>query len=76
MIRDHGAVSAPVAQAMAVGCRTRLRTDLAVSTTGLAGPGGPTDDKPIGLMFELIMGSKAGGFWMVCVAELHYAVVS
>jgi len=51
LLAEHGAVSGPVAEAMAVGCRTRLQTDLAVSTVGIAGPGGVSQAKPQGLTF-------------------------
>jgi nicotinamide-nucleotide amidase len=51
LIDSHGAVSAEVAEAMAVGCRTRLRTDLAVSTVGVAGPGDLGPDRPAGLVY-------------------------
>ena len=51
LLETHGAVSAPVAEAMAAGCLTKLKTDIAVSTTGLAGPGGASAEKPVGLVF-------------------------
>lgn len=47
----HGAVSAQVAMAMAVGARARFAADLAASVTGIAGPGGGSDAKPVGLTY-------------------------
>ena len=51
LLEKRGAVSAPVAEAMARGAREVLRADIAVSVTGLAGPGGDDFGNPVGTVF-------------------------
>ena len=58
LIAAHGAVSAEVAAAMAQGVRARLGVDLGVALTGVAGPDGGTEEKPVGLVFVHAVGPE------------------
>jgi nicotinamide-nucleotide amidase len=51
LIERHGAVSAEVAQALAAGARELLVADVGVGVTGVAGPGGGSEEKPVGLVW-------------------------
>jgi nicotinamide-nucleotide amidase len=50
MLEEHGAVSDPVVRAMAEGVRERFGVDIGIATTGISGPDGETDGKPVGLV--------------------------
>ena len=66
LIARHGAVSAEVADAMARGAMGRVGAAWAIAVTGLAGPGGGTPEKPVGLVYVAIGGPDG-----VAVRELH-----
>jgi nicotinamide-nucleotide amidase len=51
LITTHGAVSAPVAEAMARGALQRSAATIAIAVTGIAGPGGGSAEKPVGLVW-------------------------
>jgi nicotinamide-nucleotide amidase len=51
LLLEQGAVSAPVAEAMAEGVRERARTDFGLAVTGIAGPEGGSEEKPVGLVY-------------------------
>jgi nicotinamide-nucleotide amidase len=61
LLERHGAVSDPVAFAMAQGARQLTGATWAIAVSGIAGPGGGTPDKPVGLVHIAIVGPEGGG---------------
>lgn len=55
-LNNFGAVSAQVVEAMAIGVKNKLNTDYAIATSGIAGPDGGTEDKPVGFVWIAISG--------------------
>jgi nicotinamide-nucleotide amidase len=60
LLAEHGAVSAEVAEVMARGARERLGADVAIAVTGIAGPGGGSPEKPVGLVYLHAEGPDGG----------------
>jgi len=67
LIQAHGAVSKPVAQALAEGVRARAGASIGVGITGIAGPTGGSDDKPVGLVFVALADERG-----TQVREFHF----
>ena len=64
LLDQHGAVSEPVAKAMAEGLRSRLHCDWGIAISGVAGPGGGTVEKPVGMVFLALAGPEGCDAWV------------
>jgi len=82
LIREHGAVSEPVATAMAEGIRDRAGVNVGIGITGIAGPGGGSDEKPVGTVCIAVAGATTsvrtfrfpGGREMVKAMSANWAI--
>jgi len=63
VLQQHGAVSAEVAEALARGVRDNLNSSIGLSVTGIAGPGGGSAEKPVGLVFVGLSDGKRTAHW-------------
>ena len=61
-LATYGAVSQETAEAMARGCRDLFDSDVAIAITGIAGPGGGTPEKPVGLAYVAVIGQNGGEY--------------
>ncbi len=79
LLKEHGAVSEPVARAMAEAVRDRFGADLGLATTGISGPGGGTPTKPVGLVVLALAhaeGTHADRFVFPLDRERHRAITA